>query len=198
MTVSAILLAAGESRRMGDLNKLELPIAGMPMLHRTVKTLLASQLGEVVVVTGHQRERIEPLIEGLPVTRVHNKDYQESQMSSVHAGLEALSRPCDGVMICLSDQPLLTPEDINVLVAAFADSNASVLVPTYHGQRGNPIILSYRHREAIIEGNRNLGCKRFIEHNPHLVTAFEMVSDHVVVDIDTSEDYAALQIRMKS
>ncbi len=192
--VSAILLAAGESRRMGELNKLELPVRGEPLLRRTACTLLASRLLEVIVVLGHEAARARRLLDGLAVSVVENKGYHDGQMTSVCQGLDALSVACDGVMICLADQPLLTAADINVLIDAFGQrSRGSVLVPVFAGQRGNPIVLAHEHRAAILDGERNLGCKRLIERNPELVTTIAMPNDHVVFDLDTPGDYAALQ-----
>ena len=192
--VSAILLAAGESQRMGEINKLMLAVDGEPLLCRTVKTLLASRLAEVVVVLGHQAEEARILLQRLAVQTVLNRDYREGQMSSVHCGLAALTRPCDGVMICLSDQP---PRDIDDLVDAFERRAGSIIVPTYRDRRGNPIVLTYAHRAEILGGGRNLGCKRLIERNPGLVATVAMNNDHTVFDLDTPEDYASLQARLK-
>jgi molybdenum cofactor cytidylyltransferase len=194
--VSAILLAAGESRRMGHLNKLALLVDGVPLLQRTVLTLLQARLREVVVVVGHEQHSVRSMLADIQVRIVSNDRYQEGQMTSVHCGMQALQEPCDGVMVCLSDQPLLEPRDINLLVDSFLSKPAAVLVPTYRGQRGNPIILASQHRADILNGERNLGCKRFIEKNPDLVTTLEFDNDHVVFDLDTPEDYARLQLRL--
>jgi molybdenum cofactor cytidylyltransferase len=196
--VSAILLAAGESRRMGSVNKLTLPIDGQPLLRHSVRTLLASRLQEVVVVLGHEADRAARLLEDLDVTRAYNERYAEGQMSSVHRGLEALADACEGVMICLADQPLLTPEDIDALIEAFGRrEQGSILVPTHRGRRGNPIVLAYAHREEILGGGRNLGCQRLIERNPGLVTTLEMDTEHVVFDLDTPEDYEEWRRRLE-
>ena len=195
--VSAILLAAGESRRMGKVNKLSLPVGSVPLIRHTVQTLLQARLCEVVVVVGHQQQNVRQLLADLPVRIVSNEHYREGQMTSVDCGMQALRNACQGVMVCLSDQPLLQPEDINRLVDAFvANPDMSVLVPTYQGQRGNPIILAAQHRATILAGDRNLGCKRFIDNNPELVTTVEFDNDHVVFDLDTPEDYTRLQQRL--
>lgn len=191
--ISAVLLAAGESLRMGAQNKLRLSVEGEPLLRKTLRTLLASKLREIVVVLGHEAEQSRELLRDLPVTGVVNEHYQQGQMTSVHAGMKALSADCDGIMVCLSDQPLLETTDINALIEAFKHrSHGSVLVPTYQGQRGNPIIMAYQHRQAILDGDRNLGCKRLIEKNPQLVCSIEMDNEHFVFDVDTPEDYAEL------
>ena len=195
--VAAVLLAAGESRRMGAANKLTLAINGVPLLRHTVQVLLASRLQEIVVVLGHEAQAMAALLDGLPVTLVENPGYREGQMSSVHAGLAALGAARDGVMICLTDQPLITPADIDRLIEAFARrTRGSILVPTHAGERGNPIILADAHRRDILDGGRNLGCRRLIERNPSLVETVEMADDHVVVDLDTPEDYVAITERL--
>ena len=191
--IGAVLLAAGESRRMGATNKLSLQVAGKALLRRTAETLIGARLTRIVVVLGHEPETAQSLLEGLPLETVQNPRYQEGQMTSVHAGLAALTGSLDGVMICLADQPLLDTADIDRLIDAYqSNPDCSVLVPVHHGQRGNPIILDYTHRETILRGDRNLGCRRFIERNPDLVTKLDVNSNHYVIDLDTPEDYAAL------
>jgi len=193
-SVSAILLAAGESRRMGKPNKLEMDANGITLLRRTAKILLESGIQELVVVIGHEADKTRPLIEDLPLKIVMNNDYHKGQMTSVYKGLESLSQVSDGVMVCLSDQPLLETLDINIIIDAFEKCSAgSVLVPTYEGKRGNPIIFAQEQRAAILKGQKNLGCRRLIEKNPELVTSFEMKNNHVVFDLDTPEDYAIFQ-----
>lgn len=101
-------------------------------------------------------------------------------------------------MICLADQPLLTPEDIDTLIEAFGNrERGSVLVPTHRGRRGNPIVMAYAHRDQILLGGRNLGCKRLIERNPELVATLETDAESVVFDLDTPEDYAEWQRRFE-
>lgn len=196
--VSAILLAAGESRRMGAHNKLTLPVAGVPLLRRAAGILLNSRLHEIVVVTGHAQQTARALLEDLPVRIIYNAHYREGQMTSVYRGMAALTEPCDGVMVCLSDQPLLEAGDIDRVIDAFLHHcPTSVLVPTWRGQRGNPIILDCRHREAILGGQRNLGCRKLVENNPSLVTPLEMDNDHVVFDLDTAADYQRLLQRLE-
>jgi molybdenum cofactor cytidylyltransferase len=196
MRFSAILLAAGESRRMGEVNKLTLPVAGQPLLRRTARTLLRAGLQEIVVVLGHQRDIAESLLQGLPLHVVYNADYRAGQMTSVHCGMAAMQQACDAVLVCLADLPLLEVADLRRLADAFVDCPTSVLVPTHRGVRGNPIVLDYAHREQILAGDRNLGCRRLVEKHPELVTALEMDTDHLVFDLDTPEAYLALQRRL--
>lgn len=198
-TVSAILLAAGESRRMGEENKLTLQVGGTPLVRHCAQVLLASRLVEMVVVLGYDADAIAGLLVDLPLRALVNHHYAKGQMTSVDAGLISLTQPCDGFMVCLSDQPLLEPRDINDLIDAFAGrERGSVLVPLHDGRRGNPVILSWAHRDTILFGNRKLGCRRFIEKNPALVTTIEFPNDHVIRDLDTPEDYARITARLQS
>lgn len=195
-TCAAILLAAGESRRMGAVNKLALPINGLPLLRRTALLLLELELTEVVVVSGYRPETTRDLLRGLPVTLTHNARYREGQMTSVHLGLEALQQDCEGVFVCLADQPLLEIADLRDIKDAFSAKPDRVLVPTFEGRRGNPIVLPTAQREAVLAGDRNLGCRRLIEKHPELVHAFEMENDHCVFDLDTPTAYLRLQSRL--
>jgi molybdenum cofactor cytidylyltransferase len=191
--VAAVLLAAGESRRMGAPNKLTLPVQGQPLLRRTARTLLDSGLDEIVVVLGHESDRARELLRDLPLKLVENPHYRDGQMTSVHCGLAALERTAKGVMICLADQPRLQAADINYLIERYRqDCTRPLLVPVFEGRRGNPIILSYAQRAAILAGDRNLGCRRLIERQPELVWPCVVHSDHYIEDIDTPQDYERL------
>ena len=194
--LSAILLAAGESRRMGNINKLTLPVAGTPLLRRTAMTLARSELAELVVVVGYEQRVARELLRGIPARIIYNEDFGDGQMTSVYRGLAALQRPSAGVMICLSDQALLDVDDIRTIARGFDSCPTSIMVPVYRGQRGNPVVLDYAHRETILANRKNLGCKRLIEKHPELVTALEMPNDHVIVDLDTPEAYLTVNSRL--
>lgn len=188
--IAAIVLAGGLSQRMGALNKLHLDIDGTPMLRRTLEMLKHADLGEIVVVLGHEYQATQKLISDLNIRTVYNADYESGQMTSVHAGLGALQQPCSGVLVALGDQPALTVDDINQLTQAFKHrGNAEVIIPQYQARRGNPIIISDSSREDILAGKRKLGCRRFIENNPELVKMVDMSNPAVVIDLDTPEEY---------
>ena len=194
--IAAIMLAAGESRRMGDRNKLMLMIGGEPLIVRSARTLIASRVDTITVVLGHQAEQLQSLLAPLPVETTINPDYRDGQMTSVHRGLEALEGECDGVLVALADQPFIESGDIDRLLDAFAERGEhSIVVPTVNGQRGNPIVLDWRHRQEILSGERNLGCRRLIERRPGDVLAVPMVSEHYIRDLDTPEDLRELVSR---
>jgi molybdenum cofactor cytidylyltransferase len=194
--LSAVVLAAGLSSRMGGANKLLLGLRGVPIVRQCVATLLGHPFAEVVVVTGHQGAEVEAALDGLPVRVAYNPNYQEGQMTSVRSGLAALSErsaSASGVMVCLSDQPFLTTDDVNTIAAAFlARPACPVLVPTFAGTRGNPIVLARKSIEEILLRGGNFGCRQFVSKNADIVETFVMPNDHVLVDLDYPADYAAI------
>ena len=193
VTVSAGLLAAGESRRMGKANKLLLDLDGAPVVRRTAERILAAGIAELVAVLGHQGEAVAAALNGLPLRSVVNPDYAAGQMTSVRAGLSALEAPGDAVMICLADQPLLTAADYRLLIEAFAGrGDKSILVPVHRGARGNPVMLAASHLGDIAGRRANLGCRQLIDRNPDLVETVEVSSDRFERDIDTEADYRAV------
>jgi molybdenum cofactor cytidylyltransferase len=203
--VSAIVLAAGMSTRMGQ-NKLLLNFRDKPLIVHAVDTLLASEIDEVIVVLGHEAEKVRDQLErsiglankaapGKPVRLVQNSDYQNGLSTSVRTGVEAVSRQANGIMIYLADQPLLEPEDLNRIVAGFAaakEINKSIVVPFFRGERGNPVILEASLRVAILGIVGDVGCKGVIKRYPEKVYVIEMDNDHVVRDVDDVRAYERL------
>lgn len=188
--IEAILLAAGESTRMGQ-NKLLMPIEGTPLVRRSLENLLAAGFAKVVVVLGFEAERVRAALEGLDVQFVVNDRFHDGQPTSVRAGLTAISAEAEGVMICLADQPDLTADDLLEIRGAFVSRpSGSVLVPMFKGQRGNPIVLDRHGLETILARGGNFACRQFTTHHADLVVLHEMKSDHVVRDLDLPEDYA--------
>ena len=196
-SVSVVVLAAGMSTRMGKPNKLLLSVNGKPLIRRTLETLLLHPFKEIVVVLGHQAVEVQDAIEGLQVKKVINHDYEQGQMTSVHKGLSSLTEPTEGVMIFLSDLALINQQDLHELRLGFDGCETGVLVPTFEGKRGNPIILDYTQQESVVADDKNLGCKKLITKHPELVTPLEMTNDHVVVDMDTVEAYGSVLERIK-
>jgi molybdenum cofactor cytidylyltransferase len=164
------------------------------LVRRAVATVLSRPFVEIVVVTGHEAANVEASLDGLDVRLVYNAAYNEGQTTSVRAGLAALSAPTRGVMVCLADQPSLTPEDLRTIGDAFLDRpGCAVLVPTYLGARGNPLVLARSSLIDILARGGTFGCRQFVAKHSDIVTTFKMPNDHVLDDIDRPEDYDALR-----
>jgi len=192
--ITAIVPAAGMSTRMGQ-NKLLLPFQGKPLIGHAVDTLLASAVAEVIVVLGHDAGKLREKLAGKQVRFVDNPSYREGLSTSVRAGINAVSAQAVGIMIYLADQPLLEPDEVNLLIRAFAEArnaHKNIVVPVYHGQRGNPVIVDVSYKEAILDVVGETGCRRVIKRNPDRVLVVEMETDHAIRDVDTMEEYERL------
>ena len=188
--VTAVVLAAGLSQRMGDKNKLLLLINNEPMLLRTVSMLCKCNLKEVIVVTGHEHKKVKAVLEGLDVRCVFNADYEQGQATSVQCGLEAVVSPTEGVLICLADQPAVGESEIARLIDAFNQrDDKEIVIPRYQGQRGNPIIISTAIRLRVLNNDEGFGCRHYIDTHPKSVKWIDVDNPAFVTDVDTQTEY---------
>jgi molybdenum cofactor cytidylyltransferase len=196
LRIGAVLLAAGEGRRMGGVAKPLIRLQGVPLISRHLVALSGAGVDEVVVVTGFARDAVEELVRTYTVTLAHNEAYAEGQQGSVRIGLAALNGPFDAVFIALADQPLIGAGDLIELMGAFKKRPAGhVVVPVVQGQRGNPIVLDGVAQARILASDANLGCRHLIERNPDLVHVHETANTRFITDLDTVEDVERLAQR---
>ena len=189
----AVLLAAGLSTRMGSRNKLLLPIDGEPLVRRAASAILGTEPSILVVVTGHESERIEAALSGLPVKTVFNPDFSKGQAGSVRVGATSLPSNEEPVMVALADMPYLGSGDIRSLLAAFVEAGASRLaVPMYQGKPGNPVIVPAFLRTALVEEGKIAGCRRLRATHPEQVVSIPVSSPAFLRDIDTIDAYRRL------
>jgi len=196
LRIGAVLLAAGEGRRMGGVAKPLIRLQGVPLIRRQLVALSGAGVDEVVVVTGHARNAVEEQVQSFSVTLAHNETHAEGQESSVRVGLQALSGPFDAIFIAPSDQPLIAAGDLTELIGAFKKRpSGHVVVPIVNGQRGNPILLDEVAHAQILASGMNLACRHLTERRPELVHAYETTNTRFITDLDTVEDIQALAER---
>ena len=196
LRIGAVLLAAGEGRRMGGVSKPLIRLQGVPLIRRHLVALSGAGVDEVVVVTGHAREAVEAQVLGFPVTLAHNSAYADGQQGSVRVGLAALSGSFDAVFVALADQPMIGAGDLTELIGAFKKRPAGhVVVPVVDGRRGNPILLDDVAHAQILASGTNLACRHLIERQPELVHVHDTANTRFVVDLDTLQDVHALAAR---
>jgi molybdenum cofactor cytidylyltransferase len=196
--IAALVLAAGQSRRMGAENKLLAALEGQPMVAHVVRQVLASGAEPVVVITGHERERVEAALAGLPVATVHNPEYAAGLSTSLRRGLAALPDEVDGVLVCLGDMPRVPAEAIGRLLAAFDPlEGRAICVPTWQGKRGNPVLFARRFMAEIQEIAGDVGARMLIGEYPDLVCEVAMddmpAGAGVLLDVDTPQGLAAVR-----
>ncbi len=192
--IGALLLAAGQSHRMGRVNKLLADVAGKLMVRRGAECLIASAAEPVLVVTGHQHKAVEAALADLGTIFVHNPDFAAGLSTSLRHGLAALPEDLDGVVIALGDMPRLKPRVIDKLIAAFDPlEGRSICIPTWHGKRGNPVLLAKRFFAELQTISGDVGAKALIGDYPEMVCEVPVEDDGVLIDADTPAALKALE-----
>ena len=190
--IVAVLLAAGESRRMGQLKAL-LTWRGTSLLHHQLNSLKEAGIQRVVVVLGHQAERLQPLLEGREgVTPVVNPNYRQGKTTSIKAGLEALEPESTAVLLILNvDQPR-SAETVRFLLQEHQSAPYLITIPTYQGKGGHPIILdaSLLHELRSID-EETQGIRAVVQRHKDLTQRVEVPSPEVLWDLNTPEEYRA-------
>jgi len=194
--IAALVLAAGESRRMGDANKLTIPVDGTPMVARVVDAVQQSHARRVIVITGHEPERIKEALSGRDVELVHNPDYAEGIGSSVRVGVAALGDDVDGALVALADMPWVSAEVINRLIDAFTSaSELSIFIPRFGGQRGNPVLWGAQHFPELLALAGDVGGKALFQRHASAICYVDVESASVNLDVDTPDALQELAIQ---
>ena len=193
-SIAAVVLGAGRSSRMGGPNKLLAEIGGRPLVRIVVEQALASRARPVIVVTGHQRERVEAALAGLPVKFVHNPNFAEGLGTSLKAGIAALPAEVEGAIVCLGDMPQVDARLIDQLIGALdPDKGALVVVPTIDGKRGNPVVWSRRFFADLMAVEGDVGARYLIGRYPEAVVEVPLSGTAALTDVDTPEALAAVR-----
>jgi molybdenum cofactor cytidylyltransferase len=172
-------------------------INGKPLVRIATEHVLASRARPVIVVTGHQKERVERALAGLPVTFVHNPDFAEGLSTSLKAGIAAVAAraaDADGVVVCLGDMPQVSAVLIDKLIAAFdPERGALVAIPTIAGKRGNPVLWSRRFFPDLMAVEGDVGARHLIGGYGEAVTEVPVEDAAALTDVDTPEALTAVR-----
>jgi len=189
--VAAIVLAAGQGRRMGGPNKLAATIRGRPLARIAAEAAVASRAEPVVVVTGHEPGLVHGALVGLDVRIVHNPDYADGLSTSLRRGIAALPEDVDGAVVLLADMPGVDADVVDRLIAAFDPAGGTlIVVPTFEGKRGNPVLWSRRLFADLSTVAGDTGGRHLVGANADAVTEVE-IGPAVALDVDTPEALAA-------
>lgn len=188
--IGAVVLAAGCSRRAGDRNKLLQDIDGVPMVRRVVRTVVAAALGPVVVVLGHDGQRVREALEGLPVQLVHNAQHKTGMGSSIAAGITAVAAHGVGAaFVVLGDMPWLQTAHLLALARARVPATQHLVIVPVAGplgavRRGNPVLWPARCFPALQALRGDRGGKGILAQAPGAVLEVVVEGDGVLVDVD--------------
>ena len=189
--ISAILLTAGQSKRMDGENKLTKEIQGTPLIKHTVKNILASSIDELIVVLGYQKEVIEKIIDkNEKVKFVFNKNFESGMASSIKTGLNNLSEKTEAFFICLGDMPMVSHDIYNQLIKS--KDNKEIIVPTYKGLQGNPVLFNKSMKEKIISITGDVGAKKILELNKDKILNIEINDQNISKGFNTQDNFSSL------
>ncbi|HWZ06744.1 MAG TPA: NTP transferase domain-containing protein, partial [Bradyrhizobium sp.] len=186
--VTAIILAAGRSTRMGGPNKLLAELDGKPLVRIVTEQALASKAKDVIVVTGHQAAMVEAALKGLDVKFVRNPSFAEGLASSVKAGVAAVAGEADGAVVCLGDMPMISAQLIDHLIEAFSPDRGNLItVPVSDGRRGNPVLWSRRFFNELMTLDGDVGARHLIAKHGEAVAEVPVKGHAAFLDIDTPQ-----------
>jgi molybdenum cofactor cytidylyltransferase len=189
--IVAVILSAGESSRMGRPKAL-LPIDGVRFVEKIVSTLKSTDVGNIIVVLGHNAEAIRRKISDLPVTILINHDYKQGQLSSLQVAirhLESSGGPVDGILVHLVDHPYIEAKLVNLMIDRFYETKKLIVVPRFQDRRGHPVIFARALFSELLAAGTDQGAKPVV--HAHRDDTLEIDTDDkgVLIDIDTPEEY---------
>jgi molybdenum cofactor cytidylyltransferase len=190
--ISGIILAAGRAERMDKVKQL-LPFRETTILGQVIENALGSSLQEVIVVLGYEAEKIRQVIDFGSARIVVNADYSDGQSTSLKAGLSAISDDSTAALFILGDQPLVGSDVIDALVKCYRRQSAPIIIPTYGGRRGNPVLIDRGIFPRLESLEGDVGARILFDEYSHELREIEIGGEDIIFDVDTADDYAQLQ-----
>ena len=189
--ISAILLAAGESKRMVDENKLIKKYKSIPLIKHAVSNVLNSPIDELIIVLGYQKKSIEKIIgENKKIKFIVNPNFENGIASSIKKGLDSLSKETEAFFICLGDMPNVNKEIYNQLInASFGNKDKEIFVPYYQERQANPILFSKKMKDEIQKIEGDFGAKKIIADNEKKVFKLSTQDKGVITDFNKINDF---------
>lgn len=184
----AIVLAAGESRRMGS-PKMLLPYNGTTVIGQVIENVLAAGVTDTLVITGAERDEIIKAIDRYPVRHGHNDNFRSGMLSSVQCGFAFLPDDCHAALIMPGDQPMIGAREIKRVIKAWKESGKGIVMPACNGKRGHPLVVDLKYRAEVLSLPEEEGLRTLAARHPDDVHEAETDDPSVLRDIDTREDY---------
>lgn len=191
LPIAAIILAAGRSTRIGRIKPL-IRLGDQPLLVHVLRTIRQAGLDDIILVLGSAADEIMKniLLEGVRV--IVNPSYAEGMATSVRAGLAEVTADCSGALIFLADQPMVLASTVASLVAKYRELRPNAVIPTYQGQRGNPVLLDRSLFAKAMELQGDEGFRRILQGLPNVLWV-EVDDPGILIDVDTPRDLERCQ-----
>ena len=189
LKIAAIVLAAGQSRRMGPVNKLLMEIEGVPMVERVLLAIQAAGVEKTIVVAGFESDRIEERLSGYDVEFVWNENFEAGMGSSLAVGAAALAENrFDGILVCLGDLPYLKKDSIGKVIDAFKKAKGEKIVaPCFEGKRGHPVIFPSHYKKPLEGLQGDAGARALIQQEAQNLLELDLSEEGTIRDMDTAD-----------
>ena len=192
--IAAVVLAGGESKRMGETNKLLTEIDGASLVRWVAEAVVASRAAEVIVVTGHEPYLVRNALSGLDIRFIHNPYYPDGHSTSLHAGIGAVAKEYSGAVVLLGDMPRVTVNVVDSLIERFHEEHENVICrPKFDGRPGNPVLWPREFFPDILEISGDTGARHLLKRFADRVSGVEVDESGILLDIDTPGDLEALK-----
>lgn len=188
--IAGIILAAGESRRLGTPKQL-LPWRGEPLLRHVARLAVKSQLDPVIVVVGYQSNEVSMALSQIKVICAVNPDWSAGQSASIRFGLGFLDKDVDACLFFMSDQPQIPVSLVRKIIDKYIKGHASIIAPRVNERRGNPVLFDRATFKELSQLKSNEGGRKLFDH--YQVEYVEWKDDSIFIDVDTMEDYRQLK-----
>ena len=188
MKIGALILAAGESKRMGE-PKLLLPFGQKTIIETIIDTVIESKVDEILVVLGSSAEKIEEKIKDFPLRITVNPHYKQGMLSSIKWGFKEISDKIHAVLVCLGDQPSISTEVIDKVIDAYKQIGKGIVVPTYNKRRGHPVLIDIKYLEEVQNLSPDVGLRGVVYNHPEDTHEVEVDTPSILRDIDNPDDY---------
>ncbi len=186
--IYAIILAAGESKRMGK-PKLLLPFGEKTIIETVLNNAIQSETDGVLVVLGSNSEKIAEKIKNFSVKISVNPNFREGMLSSIQWGFETLPKDTRAALIMLGDQPLIPSSVINKIIHAYKETKKGIILPVYEKRRGHPILIDMKYRDEVKRLNPDTGLRALVHNHTEDILEIDVDAPGILKDIDTVEDY---------
>lgn len=186
--ICAIILAAGESKRMG-FPKMLLDFNGKSMLEMVIENVKGSDVNNIMVVLGAENKRLSELVDRMNVKYCSNSNYKKGMLSSVRCGIRNIPKDCDAILVFQGDQPLISKDVTNVVIDAYRSSDKEIVIPVCNNKRGHPIMIGkkYLDKIEILDDNEGLRSLAYLYSDD--VLEVETNNPAILRDFDTYDEY---------
>jgi len=186
--INAIILAAGQSKRMGKLKPL-LRFNDKTFLEQIISVLKVSEVDKITVVLGAEAETIKKTVDLSGTSVVINRDYQKGQLSSLIAAIKHTPQETDAILVCLVDHPFITERIVNKIISKFKETSSPIIVPVFKGERGHPTLFSSSLFNELVNAPQEKGARYILYSNEEKILELETSDNGIAVGIDTPDDY---------